>query len=209
MPEITQPPYHAGISGAPIASKCFNGERLSGFRADARVHGMTHSGTPLARQTWYTNRPSCDSRRSHGAVFVFVSTTPELFAAERCHVRQSGTCGPQRTPLRQLAVYRKQGMTIASTKKVVFRQIRDLAATLAVLVVLFGMLMAINPRVRERFGEMTMSVQGGRDVNASLGPVSNAAYAAVSIGSDYAADNPILFSFLVVAVVLFMLMLRS
>jgi hypothetical protein len=69
--------------------------------------------------------------------------------------------------------------------------------------------MAINPRVRERFGEMTMSVQGGRDVNASLGPVSNAAYAAVSIGSDYAADNPILFSFLVVAVVLFMLMLRS
>ena len=89
-----------------------------------------------------------------------------------------------------------------------WKKVRDLAATLAVLAVLFGMLMAINPRVRERFGEMTASVQG-RDVNSSVGPVSNAAYAAVSIGSDYAADNPFLFSFLVVAVVLFMLMLRS
>lgn len=68
--------------------------------------------------------------------------------------------------------------------------------------------MTINPRVRERFGEMTMSVQG-RDMNSSIGPVGNAAYAAMSIGSDYAADNPFLFSFLVVAVVLFMLMLRS
>ena len=77
---------------------------------------------------------------------------------------------------------------------------------MAVLAVLFGMLMAINPRVRERFLE---SVQGGRDVNSSISPVSNAAYAAVSIGTDYAADNPFLFSFLVVAVILFMLMLRS
>ena len=83
-----------------------------------------------------------------------------------------------------------------------------MAATLAMLVVLFGLLMAINPRVRERFGEMTMSVQG-RDVNASFGPLGNAAYAAMSIGQDYAVDNPILFSFLVVAVVLFMLMLRT
>ncbi len=46
-------------------------------------------------------------------------------------------------------------------------------------------------------------------MNSSLGPVGNAAYAAMSIGSDYASDNPFLFSFLVVAVVLFMLMLRS
>jgi hypothetical protein len=91
----------------------------------------------------------------------------------------------------------------------VWRKVRDLAATLTVLVVLFGMLMAINPRVRERFGEtMTASVQG-RDMNSSIGPLGNAAYAAISIGSDYAADNPILFSFLVVAVVLFMLMLRT
>ena len=67
------------------------------------------------------------------------------------------------------------------------------------------MLMAINPRVREQFTEMTMSVQG----RESLNPVQNAAHAAVSIGADYAAGNPFLFSFLVAAVVLFMLMLRS
>jgi len=90
-------------------------------------------------------------------------------------------------------------------REVVLKKLRDLAVTLAVLVVLFGMLMAINPRVREQFNEMTRTVQG----RESLGPVQNAAYAAVSIGSDYAADNPFLFSFLVAAVVLFMLMLRS
>jgi len=89
----------------------------------------------------------------------------------------------------------------------VLKKVRELAATLAVRVVVVGMLMAINPRVRERFGEMTTSVQG-RDVS-SLGPLGNAVYAAMSIGQDYAVDNPILFSFLVVAVVLFMMMLRT
>jgi hypothetical protein len=102
----------------------------------------------------------------------------------------------------------RQGMALATYNKVVWKKVRDLAVTLAVLAVLFAMLMAINPRVRERFAEMTASVQG-RDMNASVGPVGNAAYAALSIGSDYASDNPFLFAFLVVAVVLFMLMLRS
>ena len=85
------------------------------------------------------------------------------------------------------------------------KKLRDLAATFAVLVVLFGMLMAINPRVRERFAE----IMQGHNVNSSFGPVGNAATAAMSIGSDYASDNPFLFSFLVVAVVLLMLMLRT
>jgi len=107
-----------------------------------------------------------------------------------------------------LGAHCKQGTPLATSKEVVLKKVRDLAATLAVLVVLFGMLMAINPRVRERFGEMTTSVQG-RDVNSSLGPLGNAAHAAMSIGQDYAVDNPILFSFLVVAVVLFMMMLRT
>jgi hypothetical protein len=123
-------------------------------------------------------------------------------------VRQSGTQGPQRAYSRHLVTCCEQGTPLAMGKKVVWKKARDLAATLTVLVVLFGMLMAINPRVRERFGEMTTSVQS-RDMNSSLGPVSNAAYAAMSIGSDYAADNPFLFSFLVVAVILFMLMLRT
>ena len=98
-------------------------------------------------------------------------------------------------------------MVLAMCIKVVWKKVRDLTATLAVLAVLFGMLMAINPRVRDKFAEM-MSTRG-RDVNSSIGPVSNAAYAAMSIGSDYASDNPFLFGFLVVAVVLFMLMVRS
>ena len=92
--------------------------------------------------------------------------------------------------------------------RTVWKRARDLGATLAVLAVLFGMLMVINPRVRERFGEM-MAANVGRDMNSSIGPVGNAAYAAMSIGSDYASGNPFLFSFLVVAVILFMLMLRS
>lgn len=85
------------------------------------------------------------------------------------------------------------------------KKVRDLVATFAVLAVLFGMLLAINPRVRERFGELMQ----GRDMNSSLGPMGNVATVAMSIGSDYASDNPVLFSFLVVAVVLFMLLLRT
>lgn len=96
-------------------------------------------------------------------------------------------------------------MPIATRKEVVLKKLRDIAVTLAVLAVLFGTLLALSPRVHERFAELTTSVQG----RESLGPVQNAAYAAMSIGSDYASDNPYLFSFLVVAVVLFMLMLRS
>jgi hypothetical protein len=78
-------------------------------------------------------------------------------------------------------------------------------ATLAVLAVMFAMIMALNPRVHDRFAELTTGVQG----REPLGPLQKAAYAAVSIGSDYAAENPYLFSFLVVAALLFMLMLRS
>ena len=85
------------------------------------------------------------------------------------------------------------------------KKIQDLAATLAVLALLFGTIMAFNPRVHERFNEMTANVQG----RESLGPVRNAAYAVMSIGADYASDNPFLFTFTVAAVVLFMLMLRS
>jgi hypothetical protein len=105
-------------------------------------------------------------------------------------------------------VYRAEGTVLAMHIRVVGKKTRELGVTLAVLAMLFGMLMVINPQVRERFSDMTASVQSG-NVDSSIGPVSNAAYAVMSIGSDYAADNPLLFSFLVVAVILFMLMLRS
>ena len=102
-----------------------------------------------------------------------------------------------------------QGTVLATGTNAVWKKVRDLGATLAVLAVLFGMLMAINPRVRERFSEMMAAGVNGRDMNSSIAPVGNAAYAAVSIGTDYASGNPFLFSFLVVAVILFMLMVRS
>ena len=102
----------------------------------------------------------------------------------------------------------RTGTVLATRTRVVWNKVRDVGATLAALAVVFGMLMTINPRVRERFSEM-MTANVGRDVNSSLGPVSSAAYAAMSIGTDYAAGNPFLFSFLVVAVILFMLMARS
>ncbi len=41
-------------------------------------------------------------------------------------------------------------MALAMRIKVVWKKVRELAVTLAVLAVLFGMLMAINPRVREQ-----------------------------------------------------------
>lgn len=104
----------------------------------------------------------------------------------------------------QLVPCCRRGTALAMGIKVVWKKARDFAFTLAVLAGPFGTLMAVNPRVREQFAQMT-SVQG----RESLGPVRNAAYAAVSVGSDYAADNPFLFSFLVAAAVLFMLMLRS
>ena len=77
-----------------------------------------------------------------------------------------------------------------------------------VLSVLFGMLMLINPRVRERAGQISGDVQN-QQWDSSAGPLGNAASSVLSMTGSYAADNPFLFSFLVVAGVLFVLMLRT
>jgi hypothetical protein len=88
------------------------------------------------------------------------------------------------------------------------RQIRDLVVTLAALGVLFTMLITIDPRLRDRAGQLTGSVShqqwetGRSAVNETMGT-------AVSIVSGYANDNIYLFMFLVVAAVLFVLMLRT
>ena len=88
------------------------------------------------------------------------------------------------------------------------RRFRDLATALAVLIVLFGILTLINPRVRERVGEVTGGVQS-QEWSASGAPIGDAALGAVAVTSGYAADKPFLFSFLIVAVVLFLLMVRT
>lgn len=76
------------------------------------------------------------------------------------------------------------------------------------LVVLFGLLMAVNPQVREHMGQMTGDVQSQKWESAD-GPVGSVVQTAVTTTSHYASDNPILFPFVAVAAVLFVLMLRT
>ena len=85
------------------------------------------------------------------------------------------------------------------------RRIRDLAASLAVLLFIFVMLTIISPQVRERVS----AGAGSREWQTSSGAVTHAAVSAFAITSSYAADNTYLFSFLVVAVVMLVLMLRT
>jgi len=170
-----------------------------------RVHGVAYRSTRLSRQSWYVTGASCDSARVSTRACGFVSTTAGFVCARR------SLGGPFRNTKRATRVVAslrgvpQTGHDACHTKDVVLKKVQDLAAALAVLAVLFGTLMVINPRVREQFSEMTTNVQG----RESLGPVQNAAYAVMSIGADYASDNPFLFTFLVAAVVLFMLMVRS
>jgi hypothetical protein len=88
------------------------------------------------------------------------------------------------------------------------RRIRDVVVTLAVLAVLFGLLMAVNPQVRERMGHMTGDVQS-QQWEASDEVVGSFVRSAVATTSNYATDNPFLFPFVAVAAVLFVLMLRT
>lgn len=109
--------------------------------------------------------------------------------------------------MQELVRWCEQGTPIANRKKV-FGRLRDIAATLAVLIVLLGTLMLINPRVREDISRMTGDVQS-QGWSAPDGPIVMTAERLLTITSDYASDNPFLFSFAVAAAVIFMLMLRT
>lgn len=88
------------------------------------------------------------------------------------------------------------------------RRIRDLAVTVTVLLVLFGILVSINPRVLERADEFTGDVSS-QEWSSSGGTVQKTAGSVLTLISSYADDNTYLFAFLVVAVALFVLMLRT
>jgi hypothetical protein len=89
------------------------------------------------------------------------------------------------------------------------RRIRDVAVTVAVLLVLLMMLVAIDSRVRDRVDQLSGDV-GRLDWSASGGSFISAVAATIyDVVADYASDNTYLFSFLVGAVVLFVLMLRT
>lgn len=89
-----------------------------------------------------------------------------------------------------------------------YRKIRDAVATLAVVSVLFALLMAVNPQVRERMGQVSGDVQSQK-WDSPEGPVGTLVETAVSRTSSYAYDNPFLFPFVAAAAVLFVLMLRT
>jgi hypothetical protein len=86
------------------------------------------------------------------------------------------------------------------------RQIRDLVVSLAALGVLFTVLITVDPRLRDRAGQLTVSDQHW---DASRNAVGDTMGTAISYVSGYANDNVYLFMFLVVAVLLFMLMLKT
>ena len=88
------------------------------------------------------------------------------------------------------------------------RRIRDLFGTVVVLCVLFGVLVSINPRVRERFGHFAGGVSD-QEWSQSEGAIGNSLRSVVAVVSGFAADNTYLFSFVVVAGVLLFLMLRT
>ena len=88
------------------------------------------------------------------------------------------------------------------------RQLRDIVVSLAALSLLFLMLISINPRLRERAGEFSSSLDSQHLESNGLAArhVVDAAFAAVA---GYAYGNPYMFVFLVVASVLFVAMLRT
>jgi hypothetical protein len=87
------------------------------------------------------------------------------------------------------------------------RRFRDAAGTTAVLLVLFGMLIAINPTVRER---VTQFAGGNADHWFVPGRiVSDVMVSTSATAFSYAADNSYMVFFLIVAGLLFILMLRT
>jgi hypothetical protein len=86
----------------------------------------------------------------------------------------------------------------------VTRKIRDIAVTAIALAALFGMLLSINPDLRERVTRLVSERQVGV-VNSA---VTHVATVAVQTTGGFAGDNTYLFTFLVAACVFLVLMLK-
>jgi hypothetical protein len=99
-------------------------------------------------------------------------------------------------------------MPIAKSTDVVLKRIRSAGPSLLVIGILFALLVVINPRVREQAGQLGGDVQT-QNWQASAAPVGHAAASVMSVTSYYASDNPYLFSFVIAAGVLFVLLLRT
>ena len=88
------------------------------------------------------------------------------------------------------------------------KKLRDTAIAFAALTALLVMMVSINPRVRERAGEVTGGMTNQQWETGST-VVSHTVDTIVSVTSGYAGDNIYLFAFLVAACLLFVAMLRT
>lgn len=86
----------------------------------------------------------------------------------------------------------------------VTRKIRDFVVTAIALIVLFAMLLSINPDLRERVTRMVTDGQ----VSGVPSTISYMAESGFAVAKGYAGDNTYLFTFLVAACVFFVLMLK-
>ena len=87
------------------------------------------------------------------------------------------------------------------------RKVRDFGITVVVLTILFGILWLTSPLVREHVTRISGQTQT-QGWQSSAGPISNAAMGALAITSGFAGDNPVMFAFMIVAVVLFVFMVK-
>jgi hypothetical protein len=85
------------------------------------------------------------------------------------------------------------------------KRLRETVLALVALGVMLVTLVSINPRVRERAGDVTSSIQW----DTSSSAVQHTFDSVVTAMSSYAGDNVYLFTFLVAACLLFVLMLRT
>jgi hypothetical protein len=87
----------------------------------------------------------------------------------------------------------------------VTRKIRDFAVSAIALLALFGMLLSINPDLRERVTRLVSD----RQFVVVQSAVSHVATVAVQTTGGFAGDNSYLFGFLVAACIFFVLMVKG
>jgi hypothetical protein len=90
-------------------------------------------------------------------------------------------------------------------QKSVTRKIRDFAVSAIALLALFGMLLSINPDLRERVTRLASD----RQFVVVQSAVSHVATVAVEATRSFAGNNTYLFGFLVAACVFFVLMVKG
>jgi hypothetical protein len=88
------------------------------------------------------------------------------------------------------------------------RKVRDLVGTILALVVLVGALTIFDTRVREGVSRFADEVARSGS-QPFISKLSDATAPVVDIVRDFSADNTFLFTFLVAAVVLVVMMLRA